>query len=467
MISTLLMCALQTQTVSLSPDKTSEPWQGWGTSLCWMGKVFGQREDLADALFTTKEVQIGSGVVPGLGMNIVRYNAGACSWNVVGGRRMVTSKIILPYRQMEAFWLDPTKPAPESDGWDWNTDLNQVEMMRKAKRRGADKFELFSNSPVWWMCKNDNPSGAHKASDDNLREECYDDFAIYLAEVARHSKEKWGISFTTVDPFNEPLSDWWDADCKQEGCHFSVEAQCRLLPLLRTELDKRNLKSLPIAGSDETYVEHAITAWKGYDAVAKSLVKQVNVHGYQGLISPRAKLRQTVGNLPIWLSEHGENDTTGLTLVGSILKDIHDLQPVAWSYWQPLDGSNWGLIDAEMTIGKLNEVTPKYFALAQFSRHIRKGMRIIPSSDPTMVFAHDSRSKKLVVVVANLTKTAKTKTISFADFKTVGTKIDTWITEPKRGVLYQKGAKPALDAKMMTINMPSESVQTIELRAGN
>ena len=33
-------------------------------------------------------------------------------------------------------------------------------MMKAAHARGADKIELFSNSPVWWMCTNHNPSGS-------------------------------------------------------------------------------------------------------------------------------------------------------------------------------------------------------------------------------------------------------------------------------------------------------------------
>lgn len=465
MLTTLLMCALRTSDLKLTTDHLGAPWQGWGTSLCWMGEVFGQREDLADALFTTKNVDMGSEVIPGLGMNIVRYNAGACSWNSVGDRKMQKSKIILPYRQMEAFWLDPSQPDSNSNGWDWNRDINQREMMLKAKRRGADRFELFSNSPVWWMCKNDNPSGAPVATQDNLRPECYEAFATYLAEIAKHSKKHWRIAFTSVDPFNEPLSWWWDANCKQEGCHFSAAAQDKFLPILRAELDRHGLKSLPISASDETRVSHAIQAWKGWSDSTKKLISQINVHGYEGLESPRAKLREVVGDLPIWMSEHGENDPTGLTLAKSLIRDLNDLKAVAWCYWQPLDGSNWGLIDADMPQGKIKETTPKYFVLAQFSRHIRKGMRLLDLNSHDTVAAYDPKAKKLVLVLLNDDSTPTTKSIDLSAFSVRQNSASAWLTDPKRGVLYQPASKQVFDQSSLKVELPAESIITIELRA--
>lgn len=459
------MCALQCQELKLSLDNLGAPWQGWGTSLCWMGKVYGQRDDLADVLFTLNEVKLGAEILPGLGMNIVRYNAGACSWNTVEGRQMVKSEIILPYRQVEAFWMDPTNPDPNSQGWNWSVDANQREMMLKAKRRGADKFELFSNSPIWWMCKNDNPSGAPNASDDNLREDHYEAFAKYLAEVAVHSQKFWGVKFTTVDPFNEPLSWWWDANCKQEGCHFSVPAQNRLLPMLRKALDERGLKNLPIAASDETHVTHAIQAWEGFDERTKRIIKQLNVHGYEGVDSPRKKLRESVGSLPVWLSEHGEDDRSGLTLAKSLIRDVNALGAVAWCYWQPLDGSGWGLIDADPPAGTIGNANAKYFVLAQFSRHIRKGMRMLKLASEDTLAAYHSRSKKLVIVVINAEKQTVSRKIDLAEFTTKADSIQTWRTEFHGKVRHQRVESPSVVGDSLDAQLPAESILTIELRA--
>ena len=37
-------------------------------------KAFGDRDDIADAMFTMESTTIGDETVPGLGLNIVRYN---------------------------------------------------------------------------------------------------------------------------------------------------------------------------------------------------------------------------------------------------------------------------------------------------------------------------------------------------------------------------------------------------------
>ena len=54
-------------------------WEGFGVSLAWWAKAYGDRTDLADALFTLKEeINITNYKnetfnVPGLGLNIVKF----------------------------------------------------------------------------------------------------------------------------------------------------------------------------------------------------------------------------------------------------------------------------------------------------------------------------------------------------------------------------------------------------------
>ena len=112
------------------------------------GKVFGNRSDVADTLFTLNDVTIGDNTLPGLGLNIVRYNAGACSWNNIENTQMVESPNIIPSRQIEGFWLDWYNSNVSSSSWDWSVDANQRSMLEASKSRGANKFELFSNSPM-------------------------------------------------------------------------------------------------------------------------------------------------------------------------------------------------------------------------------------------------------------------------------------------------------------------------------
>ena len=66
-----------------------------------------------------------------------------------------------------------------------------------------------------------------------------------------------------------------------------------------------------------------------------------------------------------------------------------------------LDGGGWGLIQANEAAGTTGAVNPKYYVLAQFTRHIRPGMRIIGSGDANSVAAYDPVARKLVIVTTN------------------------------------------------------------------
>lgn len=75
--------------IFIDPKSDWGTWEGWGTSLAWWAKQFGDRDDLADVLFTLKFTSVNSQTLPCLGFNIVRYNAGASAWKVVDGDIMV------------------------------------------------------------------------------------------------------------------------------------------------------------------------------------------------------------------------------------------------------------------------------------------------------------------------------------------------------------------------------------------
>ena len=452
------------------PDVTWGTWDGWGTSLCWWGKVFGDRDDLADLLFTRKTVAVCGESLPGLGLNIARYNAGACSWNEVDGRRMVVSKTILPYRQMEGFWLDGRSRDPQSASWDWSVDANQRAALLKARDRGANRFELFSNSPMWWMCAHDNPSGAVRGTDDNLAPAHREDFAVYIAEVARHAKEAWGIAFTTIDAFNEPVADWWNADCKQEGCHFDPATQAAVLPLLRAELDRRGLAAIPISASDESLYSMAVATWEHFAPATRALIDQFNVHGYEYREGPRERVRELAqaDEKRLWNSEYGDGDATGLTLARCLTLDLRRLRPVAWCYWQPFDGGGWGMVDSEMMQKALQRVNPKYYVAAQYVRHIRPGMTMIDAGDDDSVAAYDPAAKRLVLVAVNDTKESRRAVYDLGRFARQGggdREVGRWLTQPAGAARYRAEAFRWLAGAgdRLECELPAGSVTTLEI----
>lgn len=127
--------------------------------ICRWAKAFGTNDELADIFFSLGNTHFNNQTLPGLGLNIVRYNAGACSNNSIDGDSMVLSPDMIPSREMQGYWLDWNSSNPSSASWNWGLDANQRSMVSKARDRGVNIVELFSNSPMWWMCYNHNPSG--------------------------------------------------------------------------------------------------------------------------------------------------------------------------------------------------------------------------------------------------------------------------------------------------------------------
>ena len=121
---------------------------------------------------------------------------------------MAVSPNIPPTRQMEGYWLDWNSDYPSSASWNWYNDAAQRNMLWKARDRGANLFELFSNSPMWWMCYTQNPSGSVDGSSDNLQSWNYQQHARYLAIIAKYAHDHWGFDFHSVEAFNEPSLNW-------------------------------------------------------------------------------------------------------------------------------------------------------------------------------------------------------------------------------------------------------------------
>jgi galactan endo-1,6-beta-galactosidase len=455
---TLTALILASSTIRIVPAR-NVVWEGWGTSLSWMGNVFGGRSDVADLLFTKKSVTIEGRILPGLGLTVVRYNLGACGPGEVGGRRMVLSKNILPFRQMEGLWLDPNEGAK---GWDWRRDRFQRAMLQAAKARGADRFELFSNSPMWWSCANANPSGAENARDDNLLPNEYPAFATYLATVASQAPRRWGVRFTSVEPFNEPATNYWSSTGRQEGCHFSIDSQVAFLSILRRELDRQGLFGTPIVASDETSFTQARATWSAMEDRTRNLISRENVHGYQQSEPARLAYAKALGTERRWNSEHGDGDASGLSTARELSLDLNVLHASAWCYWQPLDGGGWGLLKCEMPPGKIKGVNPKLFILAQYTRHIRPGMAILSTSDPLAVVAYDAKRRTLAIVTENLNEATK-RAFDLSAFRFKRKVAACWITEPGGATRYSKKKDIAFDLRMLNVSLPARCVETFQI----
>ncbi|KAK4071744.1 CAZyme family GH30 [Trichoderma aggressivum f. europaeum] len=450
-------------TLSIDPTSNWGTWEGWGVSLAWWAKAFGNRDDLANVFFTRNNQVINGQNLPGLGFNIARYNAGACSTNTYNGTSMVVSSSIKPSRQVDGYWLDWASTDPASSSWNWNVDANQRAMLQKAKAKGANIFELFSNSPMWWMCLNHNPSGS--GSSDNLQSWNYQNHAVYLANIAQHAQQNWGIQFQSVEAFNEPSSGWGPTGT-QEGCHFSVSTMATVINYLNTELAQRGLSSF-VSSSDETSYDLAISTWQGLGSSAQNVVKRVNVHGYQGGGGRRDTLYSLVSQAGkrLWNSEYGDSDGSGKSMYTNLLLDFTWLHPTAWVYWQAIDGSGWGLVVGDNDQLTLSSANTKYFVLAQFTRHIRPGMQILTTPDGNTAAAYDSGSQKLVIVAANW-GSAQTITFDLTRAKTAGSNgatVPRWSTQTSGGDQYKSYSDTKINNGKFSVSFSTGQVQTFEI----
>ncbi len=366
-----------------------QSFEGWGTSLCWWANHVGGWDEAArDAV-----VEAVVDPVNGLGYNIFRYN--------IGGGENPDHEHMNQHREMPGF--------QNADGsWAWENDRNQRAILLSIAERGTDLiFEAFSNSPPYWM----TVSGCASGSDDggnNLRSDAYDDFAHYLTEVVKHYRDEYGIVFRTLEPLNEPYSNWWKSNGSQEGCHFDPSSQEAILREVAAELVNKGLSDTVVSAADENSMDEALANLRSFDAATIAVIGQVNVHSYAG--SRRAELHELVTSLGVrlWQSESGplgqniSDDTeAALFMAGRIIQDLRELKPVAWLDWQSGDPSrSWAsftLNDAQQSYAPLK----RFYMHAGFSRYIRPGATFVEVDHPDMVAAVSPDESQLTVVIRN------------------------------------------------------------------
>ena len=425
--------APKAEIVKPDPAKNLGQWEGWGSSLAWWARAIGgtaNADYYADLIYTTKSTD----GYPGLGLNIVRYNVGGGG---VDQPKENKGPKLQWQMDIHGYWTDPSNGDPAN--WNWSVDQNQRSMMERALERGANIFQMFSDSPMWWMNSNRSTAGSDTGGDCLLAEN-YDRFAFYLASVARHSADHWGINFDSVEPFNEPSADWWKYPNRQEGCHFDVATQQKVGQALRNALDQAHLNEVIVAAADENNMDAGLSTWKAYDSASRNVVGLVDVHGYSNGAKPyqgpnRIELRRAVGSKRLWQSEYGDGDASGYTMAQAIIHDVKELGPVAWIYWQPVEPDvrehGWGLVNANYidTHDQLSaEKTPlvrvnrKFYVYGQFTRYLRPGYQLIDIDDANSIAAYDRGSHTLVIIKVT-GEAPETMDLDLSGFAEVGTAI--------------------------------------------
>ena len=422
--------------IKISEDQASKTnggiFEGWGSSLCWWANRVGYSDVLAQKaaeLFYGKE---------GLGLNIMRYNIG-------GGDDPSHNHITRTDSEVPG-WL-VWNEANHQYVYDYQADKDQLNVLRRCyEQAGADAYvEAFSNSAPYFMTISGCASGGIDPNEDNLKPECYEEFAEYLAHVSAYINNELGIRVKSIASMNEPNSDYWPAyNWKQEGCHFHPgESQSKMLLATAEAFRKAGLEHVEVTASDETNTQRQLESCQAFSEEAWDAIDRISTHTYD--VPKIHELAEYVAQkgYNLWMSEVDGTYTIGdatdgmapaLGYAQKIIDDINALSPSAWVMWQLIDhhvskdgyrgkqdsgmpdilDGFWGVAVADHDKQEVI-LSKKYYAFGQFSRHIKPGSQLIHCGEHSLA-AYDKDADTLSVVVVNAEKEPLPITIDVTEF---------------------------------------------------
>ena len=383
LISLLVALATEAQplSVTINPSESKQTIEYFAAADAWSGNFVGKywsetaKQQIADLLFSQEYDENGN--PKGAGLSAWRVNLG-------GGTLESPNGDIFPYHRRGECYL-----TVDGKNYDWGKCAGNEYWMREAVKRGSNYFILFSNTPPVHYTLNGkgySPDGL-KA---NLREDCYDDFASYLATVAKHYIDKgWNVPY--ISPINEP-QDGWDTP-RQEGSPWRNSDQKRMITALDAELSKdKCFDNLRIQLGETNrlkylYESHARYTDKFGEAEApnwvvrtffdekspyyignlrhlkravyghayhdiRSSVKMRNVHRLAGeecrkynveynmsewCLLPGAHKKNIEGLTKDWHCANYADMQAGLIMARIIYSDMVDSNTASWSYWKGME----------------------------------------------------------------------------------------------------------------------------------
>jgi O-glycosyl hydrolase len=433
-------------TATVSPNTVMvNNWTGWGVSLCWWANVVGSyanRTQFADLAFTQ------------LKFNIARYN--------VGGGENPSLNVLTSYRaKMQGF-------EPTNGVWNWNADLNQRWMLQAALSRGVNLVDAFANSPPWWMTVSGSVTGAVGGTN-NLQTSYETNFVNYMATVVSNLVVLDGVHFNYVTPINEPSGSWAYAKQQQEGCHVSTDQQARVISDLRTALNNSSLQSAYVDAPEDVDPYQSVTDLNSYNATTLNSIGLCTTHTYgvNGSTSLASKAL-SIGK-PLWVSEYGDGDGTGLTMAQRIHDDITVMKLQAWCYWQLVDSAGgWGLLYNPLTTNSSGGFTTsytineKFYVMGQFSEYIRPGCNIISVNDTNTLAAYTASNSTLVLVAVNTNTNSYNVTYDLSAFGVTPWQV-ALVTQTASGENMASKTPLPVVSNHLTSSIPAKSVTTFIL----
>jgi len=231
LLSSSLLQAQNTLTYRIDTTQPQQTIDCFSASDAWSMNRIGLwadsvQQQVADWLFSQKNDDKGQPL--GIGLSMWRFNLGAGS-----------------AEQGEAAQINRstrTECLLNADGsYDWTKQAGQRNFLRLAKERGVDQFLAFLNSPPVYFTQNGLATNTGRGGTYNLKEDCYDDFAQFIATALQGIEEHDGIHFNYISPVNEPDGHWNWLGPKQEGTPATDREIARAIRLISKEFVDRGM----------------------------------------------------------------------------------------------------------------------------------------------------------------------------------------------------------------------------------
>lgn len=233
----LLMSSLSfaQRTVIISIDNVVQTMDGFGGSDAWRTQFVGKnwpeqkKNAIADLLFS-KEID-AQGNPKGIGLSIWRFNLGAGSTE-----QGENSKVSDEWRRSECFLnADGTYDFSKQEGQRW--------FLQAAKKRGVEKFLIFTNSPPVYMTNN-GLSFASQKNKLNLKDGAIPKFADFLVQSIQGLEKKEGIKFDYISPINEPQWEWMPKSGDQNSQEGTPATNQEIYDLTKSLSEKLKAKKM-------------------------------------------------------------------------------------------------------------------------------------------------------------------------------------------------------------------------------
>ena len=484
--------------VTIDAGQTYQTIAGFGASDCWMPATVGRewtkgRAGIAELLFSS---EIVAGQPKGIGLSQWRVNLGGGT-----AEQGAASGIDDESRRAESYLKDDLT-------LDWSRCEGQRYFMQQAKALGCNNFILFSNTPPVQYTYN-GKGYSNRGGVSNLKDDCYDDFAAYMADVAAHYVAE-GYSISHISPVNEPQYNW---DGGQEGSGWTNEQVARLAGELDAALTARGLSTdiLPGEAASWEYLykikdgadrSNVLSAFytpgtSTYIGDLAHVKKLVCGHSYwtdgtwDGMRSVRKQVAQKAESLgvEVWQSEWsmlgdgyssaefvGYDQATEMDIALYMSKVIHNDLTVAgvtsWSFWTSMDMPRYGHKDRFLLValtpagGEYGDIhqegtyqpMPTLWVLGNYSRFIRPSYRRVALSlnESNLFFGSAYLSPagdKLVAVYTNLSERAIRLSETHAGWPAAPKSITTYTTTSSKKlqeVTLSASAQVVLDAGSVT-----------------